>query len=294
MNKFLKNIFYLLPIIFLVSSCEKEISVSLSDAKQQFIVEASINQRFQSLNYVFISKSIDYFNPDLSMGGIKGASVFIIEGKIIGADTLYTGTPFQMIDIGTFPGADSLFKGFSGIYFSTTLIGKENTPYQLKITLADGTKISGTTFIPKVVPIDSLSYVIKNEDVNKDGFNDAYPTLYFNDPPEQNNYRLARYNNVDSLMLGWGSADSYRTFDDQMINGTQRVIFYPNQFKQGDTVNFYLNSIRRKEYIFWQSFGTAANNGGPFATPVQLKSNITGAIGSFTGYGCSYKRIIMK
>ena len=294
MNKFLNTFFCLLPIAFLVFSCQKEISVSLPDTTQRYVVEASVNQRFQSLNYVFISKSVDYFNPDLSMGGIKGARVYITEGTVVGTDTIYNGTPIQMIDIGTFPGADTLLKGFSGIYFSATLVGKENTPYLLQITLPDSTKITGKTFIPKVVPIDSVVYIVKNEDLNKDSFNDAYATLFFSDPIEQNNYRLALHKNVDSIMLGWGSADSYRTFDDQLLNGVQREIPYNRMYKQGDTLNFYLNSIGRKEYLFWQSFNSAANNGGPFATPVQVKSTVTGVIGSFTGYGCSYKRIIMK
>jgi len=294
MNKIFKHIFYLFTFVFLLVSCQKEISVSLPNTTQQYVVEASVNQRFQSLNYVFISKSVDYFNPDLSMGGIKGALVFITEGTISGKDTSYNGTKTQMIDIGTFPGADSILKGFSGIYFSTTFVGKENTPYLLQITLPDSTKITGKTFIPKVVPIDSVTYIVKNQDLNRDSFNDAYATLFFTDPPDQNNYRLALRKNVDSIMLGWGSADSYRTFDDQLLNGIQRVISYNRIYKQGDTLNFYLNSIGRREYLFWLSFSSAANNGGPFATPVQVNSNISGAIGSFTGYGCSYQRIIMK
>ena len=294
MKKILIHLFHLFTFAFLLVSCQKEISVSLPDTSQKYVVEASVNQRFQSLNYVYISKSVDYFNPDLSMRGIKGARVFITEGTIIGTDTIYNGTSTQMIDIGTFPGADTLLKGFTGIYFSATFIGKENTPYLLQITLPDSTKINGKTFIPKVIPIDSVTYIVKNQDANHDGFNDAFPTLFFTDPFEQNNYRLALHDNIDSIMLGWGSADSYRTFDDQNLNGVQRILSYNNPFKQGDTLNFYLNSIGRREFIFWQSFSTAANNGGPFATPVQVTSNINGAIGSFTGYGCSYKRIIMK
>ncbi|MFI5222160.1 MAG: DUF4249 family protein, partial [Bacteroidia bacterium] len=177
---------------------------------------------------------------------------------------------------------------------SATFTGKEKMPYLLDITLPDGTKINGRTTIPKVVPVDSVAYIIKNEDNNNDHKNDAYITLYFTDPPGQNNYRLARHHDTTNLMLGWGSADSYQTFDDQLIDNAPRIIRYNNIFAQGDTMNFYLNSIGRNEFLFWQSFQRVANNGGPFATPVQVKSNITGAIGSFTGYGCSFKQIILK
>jgi hypothetical protein len=296
MSVFNKILFYVLILVFI--SCEKEITVDLPKSTQQYVVEASVNQTLATLNYVFISKSVDYFNPDLSLGGVKNATVFITEGTINGSDTNYNGTRTQLFDIATLaqplPGADSILRGISGIYFNPFLICTEGKAYFLEITLDDGTKINGKTYIPKVVPIDTIKYTIKKEDVNHDGFNDAYVNLFFNDPPQQNNYRLATFNYTNSVLLGWGSADNFRTFDDELLNGVQRIISYTRPFAQGDTLNFYLNSIGRKEFIFWQSFNSAANNGGPFATPVLLKSNINGAIGSFTGYGCSYKQAILN
>jgi len=294
MNTIFKNISYLFLITFLLAGCEKEITVTLPDATQDYVVEASVNQKFPTLSYVFVSKSVDYFNPDLSMRGISGATVFITEGTISGKDTFYTGTKYQMTDIATIPGADTLFKGFSGIYFNLSLAGKEQTPYLLEIKLPDGTLITGKTYIPKVVPIDSIQYTIKDTyTANKDK-KDAYVTLFFTDPPEQNNYRLETLHSTDSLMIGWGAADSYRTFDDQTLNNGSRFVNYNRPFSQGDTLNFYLNSIGRKEYLFWLSFNKAANNGGPFATPVTVASNISGAIGSFTGYGCSFRQTILN
>jgi hypothetical protein len=287
-----KIIFGLLVISFV--SCEKEITVDLPQSNQQYVVEASINQALFSLSYVFITKSVDYFNPDLSIGGIEGASVFITEGTINGTDTVYDGTRTQLFDISQIPGADTLLNGVAGIYFNPLLAGTENRAYLLEITLADGTQITGKTYIPKVVPLDSVKYEVRNEDSNRDDYNDAYVTLYFVDPPEQNNYRIALYNNTNAFLIGWGAANSYRTFDDELLNGQKRIYPYARPFQQGDTLNFYFNSIGRKEYLFWQSFGAASNNAGPFATPVQLKSNITGAIGSFTGYGCSFKQVILN
>jgi hypothetical protein len=294
MNKTFRHIILILCIAILCAGCQKEITVTLPDTQQEYVVEASVNQYFQSLNYVFISKSVDYFNPDLSMRGISGAKVSITEGTINGTDTLYNGTTYTMTDIASIPGSDSLFKNFTGIYFSTTLVGQSGKAYLLNITLADGTKITGKTYIPKVVPIDSITYIVKDEDINHDKKNDAYVTLYYFDPPEQNNYRLATHHSTDSLLIGWGAADSYRTFDDQMLNNAPRFITYNRPFGQGDTLNFYLNSIGRKEFLFWESFASASNNNGPFATPVTVQSNISGAIGSFTGYGCSFRQLILK
>jgi hypothetical protein len=160
--------------------------------------------------------------------------------------------------------------------------------------MSDGTVITGRTHIPKIVPLDSVKWEIRNEDKNGDEYKDAFVSFYHFDPPEQNNYRLALANATDSIMVGWGAADTYRTFDDEVLNGVQRPYTFMRAFQEGDTLNFYFNSIGRKEYLFWQSLGAAANNGGPFATPVQVKSNITGAIGSFTGYGCSFRQVILR
>lgn len=294
MIRFFKNKIYFLLIVILLAGCEKEILVTLPNTTQDYVVEASVNQIFPTLNYVYISKSLDYFNPDLSIHGISGASVFITEGIISGTDTLYTGTKYQMTDIATIPGADTLFKGFSGIYFNLSLVGKVQTPYLLEIKLPDGTSITGKTFIPKVVPIDSIPYTIANTNINNKDKKDAYVNLFFTDPPEQNNYRLELHHSTDSVMIGWGAADSYRTLDDQQINNASRFVSYNRPFSQGDTLNFYLNSIGRREYLFWLSFNGAYNNGGPFATPVTVSSNINGAIGSFTGYACAFKQVILK
>lgn len=283
----------LLLLAAILVSCEKEISIDLPESTQQYVVEASVNQYFPSLNYVFISKSVDYFNPDLSVRGVGGASVYITEGSVNGTDTSFNGTRTQLFDIAQVPGIDTIFRGLSGVYFSPLFSAQANKPYLLEITLADGQFITGKTFIPPTVPIDSIGYEIR-DDKNNDGHNDAFVTFHFTDPPAQNNYRLALHNYTDSVMIGWGSADSYRTFDDEMLNGEKRIIPYINPFQQGDTLNFYFSSIGRKEYLFWQSFGSAANNGGPFATPAQLRSNIKGAIGSFTGYSCSFKQVILK
>ena len=289
-----KNTWYIFLIAILLTACEKEITVDLPISTPQYVVEASINQIFPSLNYVFISKSVDYFNPDLTMRGVSGATVYITEGTITGTDTLFTGTKTLLKDLSSTPGFDTLFKGLSGIYFNGNLLGKVNTAYLLEILLPDGKVIKGKTYIPKVVQIDTVTYEIRNQSYNHKGKRDAFITLYYTDPPEQNNYRMAIYTSSDSLMLGWGTSDRLRTFDDQFLNGEPRILNFNNSYSEGDTVNIYFNSIGRKEFLFWQSFSAAANNGGPFATPVQVKSNITGAIGSFTGFGCSYRQVILK
>lgn len=264
------------------SACEKEISIDVPSVAEELVVEASINQSIPTLNYVFINKTIDYFNPQLNLNGLNDAEVYITEGSIIGADTLFSGTRWKFSLL-----SDSLLPG---VYSNLSFMGKENTPYKLEISMPDGRKVSGQTFIGKPPVIDSINYwfQIENKDTN------SFFWMQWFDGPEQNNYRMAIYNNVDSLLLGWGAAQRFYTFDDELINNAMRPFRSFRPYSYGDTLNIYLSSIGRKEFLFWESFSSAANNGGPFATPISVKSNISGAIGSFTGYAIERKRIILR
>lgn len=274
----------------LLSSCEKEITVDLPPAKQSLVVEASINQLFPNLNYVFISRTIDYFNPDLSLNGVRNAEVYITPGIVNGSDTTWdTANRIQMFDINNVPLVDSFLQGFSGIYVNPLLFPQVGVPYKLDID-AEGQHISGVTTIPRVTEIDTVFWKQEIEDNDTD----MYVTFEFFDGPEQNNYRLAIHNDPNAILLGWGAAQSFRTFDDAYINNGKRPYTFFRPFDYGDTLNLYLSSMGRKEYLFWQSFVQAAGNGGPFATPLNVKSNISGAIGSFTGHGVSFRRQILR
>lgn len=286
--------FHILLLIGLMSlmACEKEIDVDLPPGRQSLVVEASINQRFLNLNYVYISKTIDYFNPNVSFNGVRNALVYITPGTIIGNDTTYsTSARVRFFDIGTVPGIDTLLKGFNGIYTNPTFSPQVGVPYLLEI-FAEGQTVTGKTTIPKIVEIDTLFY---RQEINKtNGDTDMFVTFEFYDGPEQNNYKLFGRRGSDSILIGWGAADFGREFDDELVNHGTRPYAFFRPFNYGDTLDLYLTSIGRKEYLFWTSYDEAADNGGPFATPAEAKSNIQGAIGSFTGYGVSYRRTILR
>ncbi len=291
----MKNLIYYLLIYFglmLTSSCEKEITVDLPTSQSRLVVEASINQQFPNLNYVYLSRTIDYFNPDLSLNGVKGALVYITPGVIFGGDTIWNDSAkLQMIDINSIPGIDVLLQGFSGIYFNPLINPQVGVPYKLEINVGNET-ILGYTTIPKVVEIDTVFWRTEISEDKSD--TDLFVTFEFMDGPEQNNYRLGIKNGFNPFLVGWGAASQFRTFDDMFLNNGVRPYSFFRPFKVGDTLSLYLSSIGRPEYLFWESFTKAANNGGPFATPISVKSNVTGAIGSFTGYGVSYKSVIIK
>lgn len=266
-------------LAFFAVSCEKEIKLDLPPSKTQWVVEASINQRFPTLNYVYISRTLDYFNPDLSLNGVRGATVYITEGNVVGSDTIFD--PTNRVAFTNF--FDSIVPG---IYVNLNFMAKLEKPYLLEITMPNGDLVTGKTYVRTPPTIDSISYNI----IDTNAF------LYFEwfDGPEQNNYRLALWNFPDSNLTGWGAANRFYTFDDQFINNAKRPFQLFNPFDPGDTINIYLASIGRPEFVFWDTFRRANNNGGPFATPITVTSNVTNAIGSFTGYGIHYQRIILK
>ncbi len=290
-NKFI-NIALAMATLLMLLSCEKEITVDLPPGKDQLVVEASINQLFPNLNYVFITRTIDYFNPDLTFNGVPNALVYITPGTVNGNDTTYNiSNRIQLFDITTIPEVANYLNGLSGIYFNPTMLPQVGVPYLLEIDV-EGQRITGKTSIPKITAIDTLYYRIEFD--QQEGDTDVFVTFEFKDGPEQNNYRLFGYKSFNPFLIGWGTADFSREFDDAFANNGVRPYSFFSPFNYGDTLNLYLTSIGRREFLFWESFKDAAQNGGPFATPATVKSNITGAIGSFTGYGVSYNRTILR
>jgi hypothetical protein len=300
--KFITIIILLAIITLGITSCEKEIQIEVKSGTEQLVVEASINQFSPILNYVFITKSLDYFKPDLTLGGVDQALVTVTAGRIDGTDTIYDGTQTRFFNIYDIPGADTLYTGIGidsitrnlrGIYVNPFFTGTPGVPYKLEITLSSGKQVTGTTVIPQPVPIDTVKYELRGEP-DDSGRVDAFVSFFWNDPQERNNYRVFLKSQFTSLLLGWGAADRTYTFDDEFANGIYRSFNMFRPFKQRDTLNIFLTTVGRKEFFFWQSYERANNGANPFSTPVVLKSNINGAIGTFTGYGVAFRQVILN
>lgn len=267
----------------LLTGCEKDIDVKVPDEEPKLVVEAYVNSFFPNLNYVLITKTFSFQNPNFSFNGVSGAQVTITEGTINGNDTIWNASKI----LSEIPG--NLLPGY---YINPTLKGSEGKVYRLDIN-AGGKMVKGYTSIPKVVPVDSLT-----QEVRFEGNTPRYfLTVHVNEPSELgNNYQALYKVDADSNLFAWGDIEGSgrALFNDDVGNGVYRRFTYPGAFDLGDTLNYYFLTMDRKCYNFWESFDAARNNGGPFATPVQLRSNIEGAIGSFTGYGAFYRRHIFN
>lgn len=280
MKNTLKIILLLFGVVTLFS-CEEEIEVDIPGNANSLVVEAYINDRYPALNYVILTRSVDYFSAAGGYVPVKDAQVFITEGTVNGADTSWdVSTRKQLVEVRT----DTV----RGFYMDPAqqLLGKQNQVYLLEIT-SDGKSVRGTTSIPALVPLDSMTYTRERRE--------ATITLHYNEPVAiNNNYFIIYRNGSDSTIRTWGFHTGAFTFSDDFINGEYRRQTLFNKFNAGDTVNLWMSSIDRLSYNFWESFDDANRNGGPFATPVTVESNITGGIGCFTGMSTDYKRVVIR
>jgi hypothetical protein len=280
MKNTLKIILLLFGVVTLFS-CEEEIEVDIPGNANSLVVEAYINDRFSALNYVILTRSVDYFSAAGGYVPVRDAQVFVTEGTVNGADTSWDiSTRKQLVEVRT----DTV----RGFYMDPAqqLLGKQNHVYLLEIT-SDGKSVRGTTSIPALVPLDSITYTRERRE--------ATITLHYNEPVAiNNNYFIIYRNGSDSTIRTWGFHTGAFTFSDDFINGEYRRQTLFTRFNAGDTVNLWMSSIDRLSYNFWESFDDANRNGGPFATPVTVESNITGGIGCFTGMSTDYKRVIIR
>lgn len=271
----------------IASSCEKEIDINVPATEQQIVVEAYINDYNPLLNYCILSRTVDYFNPDLSLATVSGAEIFVTEGEISGSDTLWnTNNRRQWREV--------LPELAPGLYSDLSTLGKSGHAYKIEIW-ADNKYIIGTTTIPQKVPIDSITftYRLKNNAGQPD--TSAFMSIHFFDPPELGNAYHALYRvTPDSFIALWGDlGDGNFPFTDDFLNGASRSLNYSRTFRVGERVHYFFNSIDRRAYNFWDSYNTVRSNGGPFATPANLKSTVSNAIGSFTGYGVVYRQFLI-
>jgi len=283
-----------LLLFLLFSSCEREITLDLADSEDLIIVQGSIYE--DSIPIIILTRNVPFYgttqlnaNTDLF---IKNADVRVWDEN----DTVILpqlNIPVEM---------DSAQYDF--IVYTNLLAdfkGKVGHTYHLRI-IAEDKELYASTYIPAIIPVDSLWWTAKT-------LNDtAYAQLYclFEDPDTTGNfYRYFTKRNSELMYPGLASA-----FDDAVINGTSFEIpitrAYDRNadisfnsyglFEPGDTVTFRLCGIDMDSYLFWLTLDNNSNSGGPFASPVVIKSNIigSGGFGSWCGYSISDNTIILQ
>lgn len=294
----------LLTICISLAACEKDFDIKVPTNQPMLIVEGYINNEMRLYNYVVLTRSLDYLSLDFQSTPVSGAIVTITEGERSGNNYTWDSTTKVRLNSGSVPGIPH---NLTNVYvdprlatdWSNALLGKPGKSYLLEISEGEN-YYSAITNLLVPVQIDSLttgySY-LDEDDGNKQKFR---ITNHYKDPDTLNNTQLVLYRFSENRnRFGWGSFFGLRnsnTGKDELTNGQYMHITHPRGYLVGDTVTYHMASVTRDVFNFWQSFNNARNNGGPFATPVTLTTNITGrnVTGCFSGMSLSSRTIIIK
>lgn len=287
-------------------SCEKDFDIDVKQNKPQLIVEGYINNSIPLYNYVILGRSQSYFEPDFENIAVSGATVRVTEGQLR-ADGTYEWDPSTQRQLREIALPQFNINLLPGVYFDPdlvanpqrALIGRPGYHYLLEIEV-DENKYTATTAMLPVVPIDSLT--IGNYFTERAGESEikrARVTVHYQDPDTIGNTQLFFRRHWDNQNnIGWGGlgAARYTQGTDDLVNGQYIHLTHSNSYVLGDTVEYFMASVERKVYNFWDSFNEARSNDGPFATPVSLKSTISGpdVIGCFSGFSVSTREIVVE
>lgn len=300
------NTYILIMAMAVFASCERNFDIALKNNQPQLIVEGYINNELSFYNYVILGRSQSYFEPGFENLPVTGATVTITEGTLL-ANNMYNWdmASKRQLKEGRLPQFGNQL--LPGVYFDNTLLsdpgnalkGKSGKHYLLEIETG-GKQYSAITALLPIIPLDSVTsgfhYIDEDEDTTQAK---ARLTVHYKDPDTIGNTQLYYWSTIDSREnFGWGAMGTNRFTPgtDDLVNGENVHLTLSNGFAIGDSVNYYLASVERKVYNFWDSFNKARNNAGPFSTPVRLLNTVSGdnVIGCFSGFSLSTKSLVVQ
>lgn len=305
--------FYLFFSILILVSCTKEVKIDIPGYQQQLVVEGRIESGGNPIVLLSLAQNIysesyigDYVNSFVSEAYVKvvvDGDTFVLESKLVTDFPIEIQIRFaemlrlELEDAQTLP---------IHLFSTTNLVGVSGKTYDLLIEYKDK-KYTSTTFLPFPTPLQQLSWKLEPE-TGEYGY--AYAKLA--DPPNQ--YDAYRWeskrinttiegNPLDYTFRrgnGGGSHFSDKYFDgmtidlsygnpqkkkDSTINNT-----YKRLFRQGDSVVVKLSKLGKAGFEFYKAKASQLDNSGnPFATPINLPSNIKGGgLGIWVGYSPVY------
>jgi hypothetical protein len=302
---------FLLPFLFLLAACEKEITVELPRTDPRIVVEGTIETGAPPI--ILLSRTQNFFDPT-NVAAI--AATFVSDATV----TVFDGTTTHTLDricsdiipedqleeVAALVGLDPDLLRQANICAWTkldnSLLGVEGRTYTLNV-LADGNELSATTTIPNAVALDSLWFRLAEQNPGDDSLGFMWATL--SDPDTIGNaYRwFARRINAgangepkDARFI----PPSFSVFEDRFVNGltfdfaynrgsepfSNSVDLEPGYFKRGDTVVVKLANMGTIEYRFYNTLETNINTQGDvFSNPANVITNVTGGLGVWAGLG---------
>jgi hypothetical protein len=293
----------------LVSSCTKEVKIDIPGYEQQLVIDGNIETGMPPI--VLISRSNNIYAPTNLQayldGFVTGAVVTVSNGtktvqlEEICTNNLPAGTEAMAAAIFGIPVDQlALFNVCAYTSFDTEIWGEIGKTYDLTVSF-EGKTYTSSTSILQPTAMDTL-YWKPDGDFTDRGY--SWATL--SDPANQ--YDAYRWEAKPiSEPIFYKPFQPYT--DDQFFNGKTFDFAYENPFncngnyqpaeyrcyyKLGDTVVIKVSKLSREVFEFFEKKYTQMYSAGnPFATPINLPTNIVGgALGIWAGYSPYYDTLI--
>lgn len=315
MKRILIYNFIAVCLLFLVVSCETEITVDLPQPTDKIVVEGHIENGLPP--YVLLTKNQSFFGGldlnDLGKYFVRGAKIWVSNGvdsvKLQEYDksvlallpdsivvALAAEFGFNITSVEEFPDISIYTVPINKIF-----LGEPGKTYSLRVKVENKT-LTAITTIPNLINFDSI-FVVPHPNIENDTLVRLKGRLQ--DPSGLGNY----YRYFTKANSGPWLTDFGTVFDDAFINGKSfdiqipkgidltdkdNVNFDPETYgfwKKTDTCYVRLAIIDKPHYDFWRTLeNEEANQGSPFGTATKVLSNIygKGGLGIWGGYGSSY------
>ncbi|WP_172278033.1 DUF4249 domain-containing protein [Chryseobacterium sp. LAM-KRS1] len=269
----MKNIFFIILSLFLLTSCQKEIDLDLADQSGKIVIEGNITDQ-PGPYIVRITKSVVVTENNL-YPAVTNAQVIVSDN---------TGQTETLQYIG------------DGKYQTTNFSGVSGRTYTLKIQ-AEGQQYTAQSTMPAAVSFDGLT-----QDSFVFGGETTYTLLpLFTDPVALGN----RY--LFSFTINSKPKKTLEVFSDNINNGllNQRPLFLPNDDEDGnshkvvvgDTIHVEMQSIDNNVFTYYSALLQITDGSGPGGgvTPSNPPSNISnGALGYFSAHTLSKRNAVVQ
>lgn len=257
--------FFLLPIVLFLTSCEKEIDITLDQGKSQIAVDAFLTDAANKQT-IKLTNTSSYFKNSAS-SAVLGAKVSVTN--------VNTGEVFPFIDA-TNTGNYSWLPNGKGN------LAKINSNYLLSVIYKGDTLISESRLNP-VPEIDSLSYEYKEGITEKQ--NGYIASFWAVDIPKRTDFYWIRTTRNDTLInepkyLNFTLDAGYEGWDtdgQQIFEFMRKAITpFDKPFKIGDKIKVQLCSSNEKTFRYFFQVQNQMTNAGLFAQPAaNVPTNIT-------------------
>lgn len=296
--------FSIICLVFFLHSCTKEVQIDIPGYESQVVVDGRIETGGYPI--ILLSRSQDLYSPALLSAYVAS---FISDATVSVSDGSTTVT-LAYVAVSSLPiesqktVAEMLRAELSDVQavplyvYSTTnpaMLGAVGKTYTLTI-VDQGKTFSGATTLAPPVALDKLSWIPESAD-SIYGFCRAK----LSDPAGQSNAYKWEMKIITTTVNGpkdnifRSSSSPY--FSDQFFDGltldfdthySKKDTTYPSGFKRHfkiyDSVVIKMSRVDDAVFSYFERReAQRESNGNPFATPVNIPSNIDGALGIWAG-----------